>query len=673
MARACGVFMEKKYRYSLRFALDPATDTKQRVRALCDFCREAKIDDVMFFVAAEELNNGHVTKEQAAPYMREIEKAGKELAKIGVSVSLNPWITISHGDRGRPLQKGQDFDVMVDCNGRKAMHIVCPLSKNWRAYFTDLLRYYAESVCPETMWLEDDFRVNNHEPLADGGCFCNAHMRLYCRALGKEVSREEFVRGVTQDLPGYRAAYLKVNHDVMTDTLEYIVDSLNGVQDGFGLMTSSTAVYMAEGRDQKEMFSILSKRAPSLNRLSLGCYRQASSLGYSWYVNAGFMLGRFMLEDDQRVVGEIENFPMTLYSKSAHFTAFQTEMALPLCMEGQTLDIFEFNGNGIYDGKSFADELAVRKDYFQSFYELNCRFSSLQGVSVLVSECSPLHKKYGVEKISDLVPADTWFAGVLSGMGISFRYTKDCKEKGRAVAVGGEVLRCFTDEEIRSLFRDNFVLLSGTSLQVLAERGLKELAGVESFEVLPERSGVYSYEQCVMPQLARIPQERASCQYFTGDYVCVRFSENAVVHNYTAIYNYDHSCVGSGLCTINGKVFLIPYTEREYPFGLYSPIRERAIYAAVRAYGSTSCTVHTEAANVAPYLFAGENFDVMAVCNYSDDAYPFFKFQTPKEYRRAVYVSARQKKECEPERAGEYTLLDVPVPAMASFYLKLYY
>lgn len=56
----------KGYRYSLRFALDPETDTEQRIEALPDFCEKAKIDDVMFFIGAEDLNCGHITAEELA-------------------------------------------------------------------------------------------------------------------------------------------------------------------------------------------------------------------------------------------------------------------------------------------------------------------------------------------------------------------------------------------------------------------------------------------------------------------------------------------------------------------------------------------------------------------------------------------------------------------------------
>lgn len=46
--------------------VDPETDTEQRIEALPDFCEKAKIDDVMFFIGAEDLNCGHITAEELA-------------------------------------------------------------------------------------------------------------------------------------------------------------------------------------------------------------------------------------------------------------------------------------------------------------------------------------------------------------------------------------------------------------------------------------------------------------------------------------------------------------------------------------------------------------------------------------------------------------------------------
>ena len=73
----------KGYRYSLRFALDPETDTEQRIEALPGFCEKAKIDDVMFFIGAEDLNCGHITAEESVPYMEAIPPRGQGAEKEG--------------------------------------------------------------------------------------------------------------------------------------------------------------------------------------------------------------------------------------------------------------------------------------------------------------------------------------------------------------------------------------------------------------------------------------------------------------------------------------------------------------------------------------------------------------------------------------------------------------
>ena len=262
---------------------------------------------------------------------------------------------------------------------------------------------------------------------------------------------------------------------------------------------------------------------------------------------------------------------------------------------------------------------------------------------MLVSSAAPLYKKRG-EGLSRLIPEDTFFAGLLGCLGISFYITEDAAPKGKTVAVGGEVLRCFSDDEIVALFENNFVLLSGTSLSVLCERGLAErCAGVREIRTLRERSGAYSYEQCAREGLGEIPQERASCQYFAGDFCLVRYAPQAETEEYTAVFRSDGAEAGAGICTVGGRVCILPYTETEYPVGLLSPLRGRALYRAVREGGFAADVVHTPCENVSVYLFRAEECDVLVGCNYSDDGYPSFPFGASREYCRAEYFTAQER------------------------------
>jgi hypothetical protein len=65
---------------------------------------------------------------------------------------------------------------MVDVYGTKSNAVACPLCPNFREYISNLFAYYAREIEPDTIWVEDDFRLHNHLPLEWGGCFCDLHI-----------------------------------------------------------------------------------------------------------------------------------------------------------------------------------------------------------------------------------------------------------------------------------------------------------------------------------------------------------------------------------------------------------------------------------------------------------------------------------------------------------------
>jgi hypothetical protein len=48
------------FKYILRFTIQPGYFEEERLSKLIIFCRQARIDDVTFFVDCEELNGGHI-------------------------------------------------------------------------------------------------------------------------------------------------------------------------------------------------------------------------------------------------------------------------------------------------------------------------------------------------------------------------------------------------------------------------------------------------------------------------------------------------------------------------------------------------------------------------------------------------------------------------------------
>ena len=60
------------YRYILRYTCQPGFYEDERLDHLVEFCRTAKVEEVMFFIDGEELNTGHITIEEAAPWPKNI-------------------------------------------------------------------------------------------------------------------------------------------------------------------------------------------------------------------------------------------------------------------------------------------------------------------------------------------------------------------------------------------------------------------------------------------------------------------------------------------------------------------------------------------------------------------------------------------------------------------------
>ena len=560
------------------------------------------------------------------------------LAEHQITTSLNPWVTFLHGDRGRKLKPGQYFDLMVSPIGEVASATVCPLSENWKKYFFELYHYYAIEVKPEILWIEDDFRMHNHEPLEYGGCFCKLHMDLFQKHLNEKISREEFVNQLLSPDGDhrYREAYITVNREIISDLAKELAEHLKDTQVRLGLMTGLASTLLAEGRDQEEVFNNLSVSKTAANRLFISSYRQSSPQLCGWLFNIHPMLSRSMIPEEILCYNEIENFPHTLYSKSANFSAFQLETSIPLILSGSTLNIFEFNGNGVLDEEGFVEKLSLLKPYLNTFKNLDLKFKQLSGVRVMVSvESAKTLKTKSGKAMEELIPQDYWWR-YLGQVGISFEYCTDKEIKGEVIAIASQYLRNLSKEEIISLFKNNYVLINGDVVEVLMEYELGHLAGIKSYVRLQERTGVYSYEEEVSGlNLLGISNGRASSQYFCGDFYKIDYLGERKF--YTKAYNYDGSYVADAICEV-GNVLILPFASSDFPIGLFANLRERAIKSALRKTEFNKNIVFTTTPNLIPYFYEGKDQDVLVLSNFSDDS-ASLAFEIKKSYTNIKLAS----------------------------------
>ena len=107
-----------RFLHCLRIQIVPGVEEEERIKSIVTFCEKYGFGNVMLFINAEEYNLGHMTKEEAKPWIETILRAKKSLTARGITISLNPWMEIGHTDRCRTLKEGQNFTLMEDYNGK---------------------------------------------------------------------------------------------------------------------------------------------------------------------------------------------------------------------------------------------------------------------------------------------------------------------------------------------------------------------------------------------------------------------------------------------------------------------------------------------------------------------------------------------------------------------------
>lgn len=625
----------KDFKYILRFAVQPGHHEEERLEELIQFCSDAQIDDVMFFINCEELNQGHLTMQETTPWMELIARVKDKLDKIGVTTSINPWITMLHADRGRRLKDGQNFNTMVDPYGNPSTTIACPLCSDWRKYIAEMYAYYA-SIKPNMIWVEDDFRFHNHAPLIWGGCFCEKHMEEYSRRAGKKLTREEFLEGILK--PGsphpYRKIWLDTCRDTLVELAEMIGQAVHRVSPDtkIGLMSSYPQVHCAEGRDWEGILRGLAGDNNPVNRPHLPAYSTATLQRYLVNFSAASRMTVAAVPEKTELYPELESFPHTRFSKSKAFTRFQLETSLALSASGITLNIFDMMGNGIMKGEGYQRVLASSKEFLLRVKALDLNRENEKGVKILFNPKSSytLETSEGKE-MRELYPKETFWSSILSSYGISNLYSREKGQKGEITAVSGQYFENMMEGEIRDLFENNFVILEGDAAYTLYSMGYGKYAGIKSTKWYSQDSGRQAFEQvCNGKEYCGIKEARISSQVSAGHYLEIEYDEN--IYKITEVMSPYLKVVGPGMAVYNGRVLILPYGRFSEGFDSHlNTTRQEIVKDIIKNIKGFENPIFIEdAPYVSLYHYNKEGKDYILLCNCSDDDIDEISLYAPK-------------------------------------------
>jgi hypothetical protein len=547
--------------FTLRMQFGPHQDPEVVTQQLRKLVSGAPVDEVMLFYYAEELNNGHDTLERVRAWIEGSRPYRQALAEIGIAVSLNPWHTVLHCDRGRALKPGQDWQRMVDPNGRAATAVVCPLDPGWRRYYAEVLELYAREGF-RVIWIDDDIRFHNHAPLEWGGCFCPLHVAEFNRRNGTHgATREEIVAACTA--PGTPHPWRDAWFDMWEDTHLAMLTGWREIVEAhgtrLGLMSSAPESHAAEGRRWEDWWETFGGGKPPIHRPHFWGY--------------GDMMGSNLpnciaLLDQNRAVQpaqvssgpEIECFTYGRWNKSFRQIGAQMALAHVLGSNELNISLFDFMGNDPDDEPERAQFLKAWRpvcDWLADEFPMTLRPVGV-GIPWSQDMGRAMHTNESRKWQSLTCPSRGW-ARWLGAAGQAF-----AMEPGEEVnALAGPVVWSFDDEQLRAWLAKG-VLLDGVAADILVQRGYGEWIGLQGGRMITQADALYSVEQVLDSAFGQraggqmsVNDERLAGRMFQGD-----LAEG--VHIASDLRNPTQQVVGHGLVlyenAAGGRVAIVPWS-----------------------------------------------------------------------------------------------------------------
>jgi len=478
--------------YGLRFHILPDQDAAGRARDLGAFCRAHGIEEVHLFVAPEEWNDGLLDRAQIETSLEGMRQVLPILRQAGLKTSLNLWATTLHTDRGRRFKPEHHFQPMVSPRGMAAKSVASFACPNWQRYVADLYGAFA-ALGFDVLWIEDDFRYHNHDPLDWGGTFDPLMLERFSRRIGRPVTLQEVVEAILQ--PGlphpWRAEWQAVWFAAQHETMQGIRQAVEAAcpSAALGLMSSTPEAHSLEGRDWQGLFQAMDIGGRVFHRPHFTTYSETQG---PELINAAAMLDvqRAFRPGHARVYPEIENFPFGPFVKSDTCTFAQMAMCMILGSDGLLLDLNSMTGASI-DTEPYVGELLDASwpglDWLAGTFDAAMETHGV-GVPWRSDAASRLRTSLG-ESMAELQVSPLPPARILGSFNIAFQM-----RPGRVNALWGPFAWTFSDEEIRQFLKGG-LWLDAEAAEILIARGFGSDIGLAGITRQGREDSNYSMER----------------------------------------------------------------------------------------------------------------------------------------------------------------------------------
>ena len=374
------------------------------------------------------------------------------------------------------------YTKFVGFNGEESVNECCLMDDGFAQYAATLMSYYAQCGF-EKMMLDDDVRSVNH---CNGqhGCVCDLHLAATEKEYGKPLTRQALIDAFSRfdaESMKIKAAHRKVNFAGQLRFVHAIEQAVHAVDPEvqLGQMISGVEADQFQGRDVKLFLQTLAgeKHRPFL-RPPGGYYSE--TLGDALLLGGSSGLKyRQLLGDTADFVSEVEVYsPRNIFTKSRKMLDLQMQVHAMTGFNYLSLNIIDHFGTPPAESTEYLSLLKERKGHYESLYQLT-KDKQVWGVGMALPDnyvASLKSKRFGYN-------GSNHYPHLLSKLGVPV-----CYRNTEVNFLTGELLDCYTDEELMEYLRGG-VILDEEAVKAACQRGLGKYIGVE--QAIPVTTACY--------------------------------------------------------------------------------------------------------------------------------------------------------------------------------------
>ena len=469
----------------LRYYISEEHDIESRAKSVVAFCRRVHFDGVMLFTGSHERDPWVILDRER--YVRRAEglgQAARILRKAGLAVEINVISTLGHGDPGIPPgMRKLPFQTMVNFDGAESRGIPCPLDPDYIRLIVDFFAEMVRYVRPEIIWADDDFRLTNHMPAIDMGCFCPRHLSKLASSIGLDTLTLEEERSLladsNPDSVKNRKAYAEVMEETMANVVRRIRSAISKIDPvvRFGIMTSNPGIDRLTGKPYRRLSrAAAGDQTRPIIRPHLSAYRDGERRFLPLALDTTLWTAQVAGEDVEKVSEIDGHWPHGRYHRSTA-TIINATVAATFCgISRHSFFLYGFLDRPFTEDPEYGTALRRHRPMFERLAEMVAACGPLEGIRLWYDDDASVFHRTGVTDGGGSFTVSRQWIERLALLGLPVGYGAT----GPAILAGDDGY-AVTKRELEAQLKHG-VLIEAKAAEALLDRGYGKLIGLKGMQ-----------------------------------------------------------------------------------------------------------------------------------------------------------------------------------------------